>query len=103
MDSAPLNASQMNPAPPDPEEMKAAQPDRAQTTAHTEELWNRFYGELYAFVRGRVRTDDVAQDVLQSAFLQAHRYLVSGKTLEQPRAWLYRIARNPHCRHAASR
>jgi RNA polymerase sigma-70 factor (ECF subfamily) len=57
-------------------------------------LWTRFHGELFAFVRPRVDSAEVAEDLLQSAFLSAHRRLVAGDVPEHPRAWLHQIVRN---------
>lgn len=57
-------------------------------------LWEQFHGELYGFLRTRVNSDAAAQDILQSAFLRAHKQLAAGDTPEQPRAWLYQIVRN---------
>ena len=61
---------------------------------NTAELWQRFHAELYAFLLARVRSEPVAQDLLQSAFLKAHRSLSRGEFPQRPRAWLYQIARN---------
>lgn len=57
-------------------------------------LWERFHDELHAFLRARVPSDEVAGDLLQSAFLRAHQSLKAGEVPENPRAWLYRIVRN---------
>ncbi|PCI77859.1 MAG: RNA polymerase subunit sigma-70 [SAR86 cluster bacterium] len=57
-------------------------------------LWEQFHGELYGFLITRVNSDATAQDILQSAFLRAHKQLTAGNIPEQPRAWLYQIARN---------
>ena len=60
----------------------------------TETLWRQFHDELLSFVRGRVGSDAVAQDLLQNAFLRAHKRLLQGDQPSNPRAWLYQIARN---------
>ena len=57
-------------------------------------LWERFHGELHAFLRSRVGSDEAAQDLLQTAFLRAHTSLAAGVVPEHPRAWLYQIVRN---------
>lgn len=57
-------------------------------------LWERFHGELFAFLKARVGSEAAAQDILQSAFLRAHQHLSSGEPPENPRAWLYQIVRN---------
>lgn len=59
-----------------------------------EQLWTRFHDELFGFVRARLDSDEVSEDVLQTAFLRAHRALQRGRPPARPRAWLYQIARN---------
>ena len=61
---------------------------------NAETLWGQFHSELYGFLRSRVNSDAAAQDILQSAFLRAHKQLAAGEAPEQPRAWLYQIVRN---------
>jgi RNA polymerase sigma-70 factor, ECF subfamily len=60
----------------------------------TEELWNRFHGELYRFVRARVPAEAEAQDILQTTYLRALQHLRAGELPHNPRAWLYQISRN---------
>ncbi len=76
--------------------MKAIQPadDDVPPPADTGRLWQQFHGELYAFLRARGHSEDAAQDLLQAAFLRAHKHLVGGCVPERPRAWLYQIVRN---------
>ena len=48
---------------------------------------------LYAFIRGRVRTDADAEDVLQDVWTQlANQPEVDA--IDQVSGWLYRVARN---------
>ncbi len=58
------------------------------------DLWQRFHGELFGFLRSRGTDEALADDLLQSAFLRAHARLSAGDRPEQPRAWLYQIVRN---------
>jgi len=60
----------------------------------TRTLWEQFHGELHSFLLSRVGSEEAAQDLLQSAFLRAHRSLGAGDIPEHPRAWLYQIVRN---------
>lgn len=60
----------------------------------TEELWHRFSGELYAFVRARADSEAEAQDILQTTYARAHGHLQSGELPRNPRAWLYQITRH---------
>jgi RNA polymerase sigma-70 factor (ECF subfamily) len=69
-------------------------PDSPDERHDTSALWDRFHGELFGFVRGRLDSEAAAEDVLQSAFLRAHRALESGSPPEEPRAWLFQITRN---------
>jgi RNA polymerase sigma-70 factor, ECF subfamily len=57
-------------------------------------LWQTFHDELYGFVRARVSSESVSEDLLQAAFLRAHQALQTGRGPEEPRAWLFQIVRN---------
>ncbi|WP_428265189.1 sigma-70 family RNA polymerase sigma factor [Haliangium sp.] len=69
-------------------------PHTATPAADAGALWRRFHAELSAFVRPRVASDEAAGDILQSAFLRAHKSLLAGEVPEHPRAWLYQIVRH---------
>jgi len=50
------------------------------------------YGKkLFAFIRGRVRTEEDAEDILQDVWYQLYN---SSEAIDQVGAWLYRVARN---------
>jgi len=52
------------------------------------------YGRrLFYFIRGRVNTDEDAEDILQDVWYQFSNVLNS-QPVEQTSAWLYRVARN---------
>jgi RNA polymerase sigma factor (sigma-70 family) len=52
------------------------------------------YGKrLFYFIRGRVNTDEDAEDILQDVWYQFSNVLDS-EPIEQTSAWLYRVARN---------
>lgn len=54
----------------------------------------RNYGDrLFRFIRGRVNTDEDAEDVLQDVWYQLSR-IVDLSTVENINAWLHRVARN---------
>jgi len=56
--------------------------------------WRAHQAEIHAFLRQRLGDADMASDLLQGVFLKA---LHEGRrfcTLEDPRAWLFRVARN---------
>lgn len=56
-------------------------------------LMRHFGTPIYAFVRGMLRDDSLADDIHQQVFIEAHRDFddFAGRGLA---AWLYRIARN---------
>jgi RNA polymerase sigma factor (sigma-70 family) len=50
------------------------------------------YGKrLFSFIRGRVRTDEDAEDILQDVWYQLSN---TTEIIEEVGAWLYRVARN---------
>lgn len=63
---------------------------REQTILQTVQTYGK---RLFSFVRGRVRTDQDAEDILQDVWLQFSRVLDLDQ-IEQVSAWLYRVARN---------
>ena len=59
-----------------------------------ETLVRRHRRALVAYSRRLVRTDAVAEDVVQQALLAAWRSLTAGTDVQDVRAWLYRITHN---------
>ena len=54
----------------------------------------RDYGKrLFYFIRGRVNTDEDAEDILQDVWYQFSNVLET-EPIEQTSAWLFRVARN---------
>src|SRR5205809_2050881 len=54
----------------------------------------RDYGKrLFYFIRGRVKTDEDAEDILQDVWYQFSNVL-ENEPIEQTSAWLFRVARN---------
>jgi RNA polymerase sigma factor (sigma-70 family) len=52
------------------------------------------YGRrLFGFIRGRVRTDEDAEDILQDVWYQLSR-VIEAEPIQELGAWLYRVARN---------
>src|SRR5262245_1301661 len=52
------------------------------------------YGKrLFYFIRGRVNSDEDAEDILQDVWYQFSN-VISREPIEQTSAWLYRVARN---------
>lgn len=58
------------------------------------ELYKQLHDELEGFVLTRVPSKAASEDILQNAFLKAHRALLAGEVPEHPRAYLYQIVRN---------
>jgi RNA polymerase sigma-70 factor (ECF subfamily) len=56
---------------------------------------------LYRYLLGRVRRVEVAEDLLQTVMLRVVRSRRKLRTVENPRAWLFTIARNELSRHFA--
>ena len=54
----------------------------------------RNYGKrLYYFIRGKVNSDEDAEDILQDVWYQFSN-VMNSEPVEQAGAWLYRVARN---------
>jgi RNA polymerase sigma factor (sigma-70 family) len=54
----------------------------------------RDYGRrLFYFIRGRVNSDEDAEDILQDVWYQFSN-VMNSEPIEQTSAWLYRVARN---------
>jgi RNA polymerase sigma factor (sigma-70 family) len=57
-------------------------------------LYRRHRAEILRFVVREGSSESDAEDVVQSAFLDAYQALLAGNEPRQPRPWLYAIARN---------
>ena len=56
--------------------------------------WRAHEGELLAYLRHRLSDADAAADMLQDVFVKAMRHGPGFCTLDNPRAWLFHVARN---------
>ena len=56
--------------------------------------WRAHEGELLAYLRHRLSDADAAADMLQDVFVKAMRHGQGFCTLDNPRAWLFQVARN---------
>lgn len=56
--------------------------------------WNRHQAELHNWLRGRLPNQHDAEDLTQEVFIKALRQDGRFCALENPRAWLFRVARN---------
>jgi RNA polymerase sigma-70 factor (ECF subfamily) len=60
----------------------------------TQDLYERYAGQIYGYCVNRLGSRDEAEDATQSTFLNAHRALQRGVTPEAELAWLFKIAHN---------
>ncbi|MEX0816077.1 MAG: sigma-70 family RNA polymerase sigma factor [Gaiellales bacterium] len=67
---------------------------RAVADRSFERLYRRHRRDVYGFALRAVRDPDEAEDVTQTAFLNAYRALHRGDRPQKPRAWLLTIANN---------
>lgn len=56
--------------------------------------WQAHEAELLGYLRHRLANADTANDVLQDVFVKAMRHGQGFCTLDNPRAWLFQVARN---------
>jgi RNA polymerase sigma-70 factor (ECF subfamily) len=64
-----------------------------QAGAALAELYREHANATYRFAVHMCGSRDDAEDLVQIAFLEAHRRLLAGETLMNPRAWLARVVR----------
>ena len=56
--------------------------------------WSDHHGEIFAFLVRTTRDPEVAEDLLQEAFLRLTREARADRMPDNVRAWLYRVAAN---------
>ena len=67
------------------------------------QLYDRYAGQIYRFVRARVRDDGLAEDITAEVFLSALRHIKGYQDQGRPfSCWLYRIAVNAVASHYRS-
>jgi RNA polymerase sigma-70 factor (ECF subfamily) len=67
------------------------------------ELYDRYAGQIYRFVRARIRDDSLAEDITEEVFLSALRHIKGYRDQGRPfSCWLYRIAANAIASHYRS-
>ena len=64
------------------------------TTITTEYVWANLSARLKGFFMQRVPSEDVADDLLQEAFIRIHRGLDTLDDVERLTSWVFQIARN---------
>ncbi len=70
--------------------------------AEFEALYQHHSREVWALVYARWLNADVAQDIMQETFLRLWKQRQDGGAINNPRAWLLRVARNLAEDHAKS-
>jgi RNA polymerase sigma-70 factor, ECF subfamily len=70
--------------------------------ADFEALYQRHSREVWALAYARWMNADLAQDIMQEAFLRLWKQWQDGEEILNPRAWLLRVARNLAEDHAKS-
>src|SRR5206468_3929268 len=79
-----------------------SRPKKPPHQADFEEVYQRHSREVWALVYARWLNAEVAQDILQETFLRLWRQCQDGTRIDNPRAWLLRVARNLAEDHAKS-
>ncbi|MFT5818866.1 MAG: RNA polymerase sigma-70 factor (ECF subfamily) [Crocinitomix sp.] len=60
----------------------------------TEHVWNDFKAELFGFIKSRIQSQELAEDLLQEVFIKIHANLNSLDEGANLVSWIYRITRN---------
>ncbi len=68
-----------------------------------EVLWRDYHDKLLGFIRSRVESSDVAEDILQDAFIKIQQGMSSLRDSERMESWIYQIVRNAIVDHYRSR
>jgi RNA polymerase sigma-70 factor (ECF subfamily) len=66
-------------------------------------LWQDYHDKLLSFIRSRVESACVAEDILQDVFIKIQQGLVSLQNSERMENWIYQIVRNAVVDHYRSR
>lgn len=82
--------------------MDGEPPALASHQADFEAIYRRHQREVWALVYARWLNADLAMDITQETFLRLWRHLEVGEVIQNPRAWLLRVARNLAEDHARS-
>jgi RNA polymerase sigma-70 factor (ECF subfamily) len=70
--------------------------------AEFEAIYDRHNREVWALAYARWLNADLAQDIMQETMLRLWRQIQEGAKIDNPRAWLLRVARNLAEDHAKS-
>lgn len=67
---------------------------KADNGAALEEIYHRYYKQIYGFVYRNNKRKELTEDIVQEAFLRVYRSRKSYKPTAKFAVWLYRIVRN---------
>ena len=68
----------------------------------TEAIWEEFHAGLLGFIKRRVGSREIAEDLVQDVMLRVHRQIGGIKRTEAIGAWVHTIARNAITDHYRS-
>jgi RNA polymerase sigma-70 factor (ECF subfamily) len=68
----------------------------------SEAIWRECHERLLAFIRRRVRSSEIAEDILQEVILRIHRHAPELERVSPIGAWVHRIASNAIADHYRS-
>ena len=74
--------------------MKRVLPLRVETTPCVVRAWRAHEGELRTYLRHRAGSHELAEDLVQEVFVKALRHRAAFCALDNPRAWLFAVARH---------
>src|SRR5947208_6995709 len=74
--------------------MKTGPPPAGPRHAAFDALYQRYNREVWALAYARWMDADSALDITQEAFLRLWKEWEKGEVIDNPRAWLMRVARN---------
>jgi RNA polymerase sigma-70 factor (ECF subfamily) len=81
----------------------SALPDEFPVNDRLVVLWRDYQDKLLGFIRSRVKSTDVAEDILQDVFIKIQKSLPTLQNTERMESWIYQIVRNAVIDHYRAR
>jgi len=66
-------------------------------------LWQAYHDKLLGFIRSRVDSTDVAEDILQDVFIKIQKNIAALRDAERLESWIYQIVRHAVVDHYRAR
>jgi RNA polymerase sigma-70 factor (ECF subfamily) len=66
-------------------------------------LWQAYHDKLLGFIRSRVESTDVAEDILQDVFIKIQKNMAALQDTERLESWIYQIVRHAVIDHYRAR